>query len=107
MSQPAPSNSEHDKESKGWLWMFAYGALFGIIAFVIGFALGALMSFSAGGEFIASQVLQQFGYTNASHAVNAAASLDLYAAMRLPLILALVAAGVGMVFGYFKGKNAV
>jgi len=106
MSQPN-NEHEHDKESRGWLWMFAYAGLLGLIAFVVSFGLASLIGFSAGGEYIAAQNLQQFGYTNASKAVIAAASFDLYASLRLPLILTLIAAGVGAVYGYLKGKSVV
>ncbi len=99
-----------EKKKKGGLFralLFALilGALAGIIAYVVGLGIASLLSYSGAGQLIAGQLLNDFGYKNASTAVTGVATGDIYQASVLPYVLTLLGIGVGAGIGYFKGKQ--
>ena len=97
--------NKYNKKNRGWLLIFSYAILFGIIAFILSFALASLIEFGESGEYIAAQLLQQFGYISASKALAKSSSFNLRASQRLSIVISLIATSVGAIYGYLKGKN--
>nr|AHA92070.1 hypothetical protein [Los Azufres archaeal virus 2] len=98
-----------DKKKKGGMfralmWTLILGGAAGIVAYIIGLAIASLLSYSGAGQYMAAQLLSQFGYTNASAAIRGIAGQDIYQGVVFPYLLALLGVGVGAGIGYFKGK---
>jgi len=87
------------------LWALGVGIFAGLLAYAVGLGLSAILSYSAGGNFITSKLLDDFGYTDASNAIQGIALNQLYQANTLPYILSIAGFGLGAVIGYFKGKQ--
>jgi hypothetical protein len=87
------------------LWALGFAAFAAILAYVVGLGISAILSYASGGNFIVSKVLDDFGYADAANAIRGIALNQLYQANSLPFVLSIVAAGVGGVIGYFKGKS--
>nr|MCL7344629.1 hypothetical protein [Candidatus Aramenus sulfurataquae] len=99
-----------DKKKKGGmyralLWALVMGALAGIIAYIVGLGIASLLSYSGAGQLIAGQLLNDFGYKNASVAITGIGAGDIYQASVFPYVLTLLGVGVGAGVGYFKGKQ--
>ena len=99
--------NKHDKKTKGWLLIFSYAILFGIIAFVASLVIASIIGSSVSGEYIAAQLFHQFGYVNASKAVAESASFNLRVTRWSPIVIPLIVASIGAIYGYLKGKNAL
>lgn len=87
------------------LWILALFALASMIGYVAGLGISAILGYTAGGEYIVAQFLYQQGYVNASHAIQAQASNNLYQASTLPYVTTSVSGVVGAIIGYFKGRR--
>ena len=114
MSQPQNYQQTQNEQSivtriggtlRSLLWILALFALGSMLGYVAGLGISAILGYSAGGEFIVAQFLYQQGYVNASHAIQAQASNNLYQASTLPYVTTIVSGTVGAIVGYFKGKQ--
>ncbi|AZI75974.1 hypothetical protein SBV1_gp25 [Sulfolobales Beppu virus 1] len=106
MSQPANTN---DNDHISIFRIIVFMTLFGMLGFIVTFALGVVISavtgLTASGMLINGQVLAQFGYTNASKGVTAQGLSYLNIANAILYILSLAGAGFGMAGGYFWAKH--
>ncbi len=111
MSQASgQSQNQHEPQKVGGmfralLWGMIFLVFGGIIGYIAGDALSALLASSGAGLLIASQVLHAFGYTNGSTGVQAIGVTYLYQSQVFPYIFAVSGGGIGFGIGYFKGKD--
>lgn len=90
---------------RAYLWAMILSAFGGIVGYIVGDVLSALLATSGSGLLIASQVLHAFGFSNASYGIQAQGLTYLYQSQVFPYIFAIAGMGVGFGIGYFKGKD--
>ena len=87
------------------LWAFGLAAFGGMLGYLIGIGLAAILGYASGGMFIAAEALHMMGYVNASKAVNAEAANTFYQSQTIPYATTVAGAGIASIVGYFKGKK--
>lgn len=87
------------------LWMAIFGAVAGFIGFAFGLMVSSWLGLSAGGLFVTSQVMHEFGYINASTAISGQAVNYLYQSQDIIYVTTISFTVAGLGIGYLTGHE--
>jgi len=85
--------------------MVILGVVGAIIGYIGGAVIAAILTATSANSFVAAQLLQSFGYLNASHVFGGAALQQFTTAQVFSYLFPIGGFGIGTGIGYFKGKK--
>jgi len=105
MSQPADKKKKQGGMFRAILWLVALGVLGVVIGYVAGATISAVLSSTSANTFVSSQLMQSFGYSNASKVFGGAALQMFTTAQVFSYLFPVGGFAIGAVSGYFKGRR--
>ena len=105
MSQPADKKKKQGGMFRAILWLVALGVLGVVVGYIAGVVISAILSSTSSNTFVSAQLMQSFGYTNASKVFSGAALQMFTSAQVFSYLFPVGGFAIGAVAGYFKGKR--